>query len=331
MKMKLLGGIFCGLFLVMTAQSANAATSAALLMTNVAKITAANSTLAPTDFTNITVATMFGGSAMLSNAYYQSISTFQRFVWTINVTNFGNATAKFVPKVVFSNNRSGGGTWSYHFNNANNITNLSPSQWGSLQFVITNITLASNGAFNSYLVKFSNTRAPQTAKGYFGIDGTWYGGTLGLSTNAKVGSVTNTAAHLIGPIVYLQFPTTASNYSGFMKAIISAPQLNITKWISGIFNPYSGLTLNGNQVIPGSQIAYRIKVTNSGSVAATSVKIIDSFSTNFLLVSVTNGGIFTNYLNTTSGALSVMKFSNYSSNRLSPGRSDIIKIVVKVK
>jgi len=320
---------FLPLFLIFgLSVQAGAYTPALSLLTNLVKITAFNSIMTPVDYTNITVATMFGGNAVLSNGFNQTIVSYGKFVWSINVTNNGNSLANFTANIAYSSNRNGGGSWSTRFTGMAGLNNIAPGSWGTVQFMITNVTLASNNAFGSYLVKISNTSAPQSAKAYYGFDGSWYGGRLGLSTNLQR---TNTAADPIGPVCFFQYPTSSSNLAGFVKAVIAGPHLVISKSIYNISNPYAGLSLSGNSVIPGSLIAYRIWVTNNGSVAASSVRILDMFSTNFSLVAITNGAVFNKTKTNATPGLVHLSFSNSVDNKLDPGESDVIKVVVKVR
>ena len=91
---------------------------------NFAKFTAGNAQFV-TNGARITVATMYGGSLSVSPAAskYQPINNLSRQIWTITVTNKGNATARFTAKVVATNTNKGGGVWSYGFTN-NPVTNI---------------------------------------------------------------------------------------------------------------------------------------------------------------------------------------------------------------
>jgi len=291
--------LLCALFFLNSFVEA-AYTPALALLTNIAKITAANSPTAPTSATNVTTGTMFGGTAVLdtsSSVPIQTIGNFQRTLWTINVTNYGNANANFQAAVVASNVRRGAGTWNWHFNNQATLNGLAPFAMTSIQFVISNIAPATNGSYMSYLVRLSNMSAQIPSRVYKGSTGTnWYGGRLGVWTNYnKTNYVSSGGAFHIGPVFFLPFAKTKNgdtNQAGFLTAIIAGPVLQISKKVTLFTRPVSGLTYaSSGTVEPGTYIQYRIFVTNSGSAAATNVKIVDHFASSFLDFVSTNSNI----------------------------------------
>jgi uncharacterized repeat protein (TIGR01451 family) len=318
--------IILGLMLISTA-GLQALTVSGLVMTNIAKITAGNAPIVTPVQVIVTNATMYGGSVGLTAGRVQGISAFTRSAWFFSVTNYGNSSANFVAKVVASNYRLGGAlsSWAWGMSNAS-IAGLSPLGVSTIGLFITNKSPVSNNAFFSLLVKISNQSALQASRAYRGMDGTtWFGGILGIKTNW---SATNAAT--FGPVMYLQGAgtrTLGTNAAGYVTAIASGPVLVISKWIQAVTHPSSGLGLTGyTYAEPGSIVLYYINVTNKGGAAATSSKIVDSFSTNFLLVDYTNGSGYGHFSTANSGAFTFVTFTN----NLFTG-NDRIKIRVKIR
>lgn len=300
-------------------------------LTNIAIITAQNSAITPSDFTNLTTATMWGGTIGLDSTVVQTIPNFGSFTWAFSITNHGNVSVNYSASVIASNGWTGGGIWGRRFENLANLNGVGPGGNATINFVISNKTAASNRAYVSYLVQISNISANLSAHAYYGADGaTWYGGNLGIATNSDMTNAVGAGDG--GPIVYWQQAASTlgdTNKAGFVTAIIGAPDLRISKYIpaGGIIHP-AGLGISGNWVEPGAYITYYISVTNNGAMA-TNVKIVDTFSTNFELVAITNGADFVSNSFTTSGSMNILTFTN-GAFRITDG-TDLIKIKVKVK
>ena len=333
MKRKVFGFLLVSVFLLF-AVSSYAVTFSLSNINNIAKVTAGNSINAPTYATNLTTATMYGGSVITNagSTVVQTIANLNEVTWTFTVTNWGNATADFDAKVVASNVNPKGGTWAHHFNNvAANLTGISPFGNATFQFVISNVSAASNGAWMSYLVQVSNKSADIGAHAYMGSDGsTWFGGTLGIQTNGS--SASNDS------YCYLQQgaqTTGNTNKAGYVTAIVSGPVLNIVKSIETVTDP-SGLghTADGFAV-PGAYITYRIWVTNSGSAAATSFKVLDTLATQFvsyvgLTSTATNLVLDATASTADDGSGNNLTFTNIGQ-QLNAGDRAVVRIQVKVK
>jgi len=313
-----------------TAQVVQAGPTLALYtLTNIAKITAANSPIAPTNAIKVTTATMYGGKASVNLTPVLSINNFGSQRWNFTVTNFGNAVTSFTTRLEASNCWFGGGKWARHIE-APVLTGIGPYSAGTFQFVVSNTSPASNGAYVGFLIKISNKSAQSIAHAYFGADGvTWYGGSLGILTNnSKINPLTWNG----GPVVYLQNPALSStNWAGFLTAILRGPSLRIVKSIAGIWHP-ANLAMAAGYAEPGAFITNRIWVTNSGSSYATNVKIMDTMTTNFSIVLVQSlSGSFSPVSTNLAGGVRVIRFSNTVNNRLDPATYTVLKIVVKVK
>ncbi len=177
-----------------------ALTGALTNLNNVVKFTSGNAQPV-TNSVDVTVATMYGGALSVTPGSFMSIGNLGVQVWTITVTNKGNASAAFVATVFASNTNLGGGTWARRLTGSP-TGSLSPGATGTFSFAISNETPAANNSWMSYLIQVSNTTAPSTAYAYYGTDGTtWYGGQKGVSTNASFTSGSAWTA-LVGDIQY---------------------------------------------------------------------------------------------------------------------------------
>lgn len=297
-------------------------TEALQVLTNISRFTAENASQdAYATNRNVTVATIYGGWMTNSPTPVQNIVNYGRQIWTINFTNTGNATANFTVRVVASNIYTGGNwaDWNRHFNNTGGLSGLGPGAGTSFQFVISNVNPVADGAWVSYLIQVTNTSANLSARAYTNDQGTWYGWSLGVSTN--------TTFWATGPVVYLQNggqQTPNTNEAGFLTVVVQGPILSISKSIQSVSHP-SGLVSGTNWAEPGAIIVYSIKVTNEGSGAANNVAVIDTIPTAYLeFASYTEGSIL-KYYQTVGGDIT------FTNSTFAVGAVDTLKIVVRVK
>jgi uncharacterized repeat protein (TIGR01451 family) len=320
--------------------NANALTSALSLLTNTAMVTAQNAPVGVVDFTNITTATMWGGVMYVRNGTIpglQQIGNNQRFKWVIQLSNLGNSPAIFDLEVRATNFRRGGGLWGWSFTNVSPVR-IGVGSFSNIGFIISNRSPASNLAYFGCLIQASNRSAPLNARAYLGWGATGlsnvnFGGTLAVRTNGNI------AIASWGPVVVPQHGILAGStnrWAGFLMAQIAGPVLTITKSIVSISHSSGLYTGDLLRAEPGAMIVYKIYITNSGSRAATNVKVIDTVQTNFLAwlgatSIVSQGRTFTN----ATGALVGNKITfnaRVSSNfKLNANVADRIYIRVRVR
>ena len=308
-------------------------TGALTNLNNVVKFTSGNAQPV-TNSVDVTVATMYGGSATIAVASYLPIGNLGRQVWTITVTNQGNSIASFTGVVINSNIQYGttvANGWSHHFNSFAAITSLAPGGFGTFEFVITNISPASNNSFLSYLVKVSNTTAPYNAYAYLGTDGvTWYGGDLGRTTNNNATGKSNQ--------IFLQHGAglaTVTNQAGYLTAIISGPILKISKTIEAITDPSGLYGVSTTIAAPGSYVTYRIVASNIGSASATNIKIIDTTAlTNYIAyvgVTGTSTNLTLNSVSTNGSGQIEIRFTNVNLPETPGSNFAVIRFRVRIK
>jgi len=252
--------------------TASAQTAALYILTNVCKVTANNlgPIAAPTDITNVTTRTMFGGifSSLLPTMRTQTAAAGGGVIWTFDFTNKGNATTtfKFDFQSVASN--LAGTTWKAVFQNGqrSNVQTLVAGQVLSVQVCITDrLPIQSDGSFYRLRVMASNTKLNITtangATNYIGDNGIAYGGTMGDDWTG----ITTLAAQ---KCVFIE---QGLGYDGFLTLLINAPLLGITKTIQSI-------TRGGfaSAPIPGATIQYKIVVTNGGGADAINTRLWDT-------------------------------------------------------
>ncbi len=343
---KKLGLVLAFAILGLMVCNANALTSAASMLSNIAMVTAQNAPANVMKMTNITTATMWGGvmRVFTGSTDVQLIGNNQRFKWVIQLSNLGNASAQFGLRVRATNKGVSGGTtaWGYSFTNGSPVT-IPVGSFLNFGFIISNTIAMSNNAYYGCLIQASNISAGQnpngiSARAYLGWgispslnSNTPFGGTLATATNGLPGANW-------GPVVVLQHRIAASGSSnrwgGFLVAQISGPVLSITKTVVSISHSsglYSGAG-NLTTAEPGALITYKIYVTNSGSRAATNVSVIDTIKTNFFstVTVISQGRTFSN--STGVGANGRMAFtSERSNNRFPNGSKDRIYIRVRVR
>jgi uncharacterized repeat protein (TIGR01451 family) len=314
-----------------------APTVAGLILTNMSVVTAANSTFVLPSFAFMTNAVMFGGSVgLLSGPTVQQVNYPGRNAWFFAVTNLGNANADFVAKVVFTNYRLGGpmSSWGWALSNSS-LSSLSPGASGIVALFITNKLPVSNNSYFSLLVKISNLSADAGSRAYYGIGSTlWYGGSLGILTNASQTNGLNGST--IGPVFYLPHASTRegnTNLSGFLTSVVSGPKLSIHKSIITVSHPSSGLGLAANTYAePGSEVLYYIAVTNKGGSAAVGVKVVDTFNTSFTMTAYTNGTGYDLFSNALNGSTRVLTFTNNNMPAApAAGSGVLIKIRLRIK
>jgi uncharacterized repeat protein (TIGR01451 family) len=289
--MKKILGLIVGCGLLLSVSTLSAATTALSVLTNIATLTAGNAPLNDSGFTNVSCATMYGGSMSFTGAVANAvlgINNLKAVSWTINITNYGNAQANFRAYVVASNTNRGGATagWVHHFSTSAGgggpalaVTNfiLGPFATIGFNFAISNSISANNGAWMSFMLKLTNISAQYLAKVYRSSDGTtWYGGTLGMKTNHNI-----TNAPLTVVMQHIAQKTAHTNDSGYLTALLAGPVLRIHKSVDSVSAP-SGLTIPQGYAPPGALITYRIVISNIGSANATNARMRDTFATNFL-------------------------------------------------
>jgi uncharacterized repeat protein (TIGR01451 family) len=335
---KMCTGLFLFAVLLISIGEIQAAyTPQAYILTNLAQVTSwsiPGSQVATIRNTNVTTATMFGGTFRTNvpaagiSATYKTISFFGLASFSLIVSNYGNYTAGFRARVVTTNRRSMPDSlnWGFHFGAGPAVlSNFSLAPFASmpLTFIITNNTVPiSNKPFISYLIMISNTTTGTQKSGhvYKGSDNLWYGGEMGVSTNHARTNYVN-GAPVVGPVFFLQALGKTggiTNRAGFLTAIISGPILKISKTVIAVTHP-SGLYAAANIALaePGALITYRLAISNVGSAVATNVIVMDSMlsnvmqiqstynSTNLYLKSTNRATTSLRYLLTNSGALNV--------------------------
>jgi hypothetical protein len=299
--------------------TASAQTMALYMLTNIAKVTANN--IAPnttiTDSANQTVATMFGGKFTAVAIRTQSALGGGGVIWNIQLTNKGNATSPFTIKFSTVQSNPAGSTWDAAFQNGTRSFNVTPAAGGVISFSVCltdSVPAQANGAYIRVRVIASNTAGNITtangATNYLGDNGIAYGGTMGENWTG----VTTPATWRCVTV------QQGVGYDGFLTLIIQAPVLNITKTIQRITK---GGIASG--AIPGATIQYRIFITNSGTAAAVSTKIVDTTAAAAMVtygaqISITN---LTAYDTTTPN----LAWSNASGSLAVGGRGVVIYTV----
>lgn len=252
--------------------TASAQTPALFILTNVCKVTANNlgPIAAPTSQSNVATRTMFGGKfTAMATTRTQMVGSLGGAIWSFTFTNKGNATSPFTIKFQTASSNPAPSTWDAAFGNGSRSFNVTPAAGGiiTVNVCITDQAPAqANGAYFRVRIVASNTAGNITtangATNYTGDNGIAYGGNMGDNWQGVNGGTGTQKC------VFVQQGT---GYDGYFTLMIAAPVLNITKSIQSITK--GGIA---SAPIPGATIQYRIFITNSGSAAGVSTRIVDT-------------------------------------------------------
>jgi uncharacterized repeat protein (TIGR01451 family) len=246
-------------------------TPALFILTNVCKVTANNigPIVAPSDATNVTTRTMFGGVFTAVTIRSMAVAAGMGYKWDIMFTNKGNATSPFTIKMQSVVSNPNPSTWDAAFQNGTRSMTVTPAAGGVITFsvcITDALPIQANGAYIRVRIVASNTSAnisfANGGTNYVGDNGLAYGGTMG---NNWTGVYTTQGYKC----VYLQ--TGTSTAAGYLTLIINAPLLGITKTIQSITKAGAA-----SAPIPGATIQYKIVVTNGGGAAAVNTRLWDT-------------------------------------------------------
>lgn len=257
-------------------------------------------TLSDVVLTNIATLNWTGGSTGVSNIMANGVGTNYGASWIgendksitpgnyqsniTYLTNDGNSQATFYLFSRTNLTRTASLVWTNWFTNMSDggaradtmSINISPAGRKLINFEVYAPVGETNTAYITYNCLASNVTAAAdsgNASNYTGINGTVYGGTMGMFANY--------------PFTVLM----TNGQANFTNWIVTVSAANIT--LAKTVNISNAAPYGGNTTVPfpGALISYKIAYNNVGAANAANVRIVDSIPTNFVDM-VTTAALF---------------------------------------
>jgi uncharacterized repeat protein (TIGR01451 family) len=267
---------------------AKAQSPANSLISNIASITAANTTSRDSYYTNLRVARIYGISMnLIGGSYTNTIGTTGPSVHVLRVSNYGNTNSALTIQVraseIWSNSSV---TWTHTLKDAAGTSGTSIdtpllTPGGTTTVTLTFAlggTATNNTVYRARVVAFPADPAPNNTA-YTGDNGVLYGGRMGFDWNDSTATPINPTT---GKTTYVNMLVGPAPADGYLTAVVSGPVLQIVKSIDSV--TVDGTAETVGLARPGATIVYNIWATNSGSAAATDAAIRDVLPTNVTLV-----------------------------------------------